>query len=273
MISIIIPLYNKYESISRAIDSVMSQTYCDWELVVIDDGSTDDSKDIVASYTDPRIKYYYQTNAGVSTARNNGVEKANGEWIVFLDADDYLTPEALEIFIGLYNEFGTGFCAANYKVGYNGEIFDTVSKRRRGILENNYKSWYFHEYYPGRMSSFMVKRDLVLKHKFRGDLTRYEDCEVMFRILRECKVSYSDNITMVYMDDYKGLSNRAANPFTDFAFNLPFRDASFWQRMVLIHILRSAFHRYPELKLYLFKKYPDCFVYITIDKILKRIYC
>lgn len=267
LISIIIPLYNKSKSIARAMDSVMAQTYPDWELVVVDDGSTDDSKDIVASYIDSRIKFYYQTNAGVSTARNNGVEKANGEWIVFLDADDYLTPNALDIFIGLYKEYGTDFCAANFQSCRNGELKAPFSKREIGILEDNFKSWYYKEYYPGRMSSFMIKRDLMLAHRFRSDLSRYEDCEVMIRVLRNCKVSFSDKVTMVYMDDQKGLSNRASDPQKDFAFHLPFKGASFWERMFLVTILGNAFSRYPEYKSYLLRKYCSYLPYMLLRKI------
>ncbi len=267
MISIVIPLYNKIKSIARAIDSVLAQTYADWELVVIDDGSTDSSKDIVTSYTDPRIKYYYQSNAGVSTARNNGVQKAKGEWIVFLDADDYLTPKALDIFISLYVEYGTDFCAANFQSCKNGELKAPFSKRRRGILDDNFKSWYYREYYPGRMSSFMVNRDLMLSHKFRTDLTRYEDCEVMVRVLRDCKVSFSDKVTMIYTDDQKGLSNRAADPFKDYAFHLMFKDASFWERMYLVTILSNGLSRYPEYKWYLIKSYSIYLPYLIIRKL------
>ena len=100
MISIIIPLYNKATSIKRTIHSVLSQSYTDFELIIINDGSTDNSAEIVnKQFYDKRIRYIYQDNAGVSSARNRGIKEAIGEWILFLDADDVLYPNALKILI------------------------------------------------------------------------------------------------------------------------------------------------------------------------------
>ena len=96
MISGIIPLYNKAESIATALDCVLAQTYQDFEVVVVDDGSTDKGATIVEQYTDPRIRLVCQENAGVSAARNKGIEEAKGEYVAFLDADDEWMPEYLE---------------------------------------------------------------------------------------------------------------------------------------------------------------------------------
>lgn len=86
--SVVIPTYNRATFISKAIESVIHQTYTDWELIVINDGSTDNTKEVITSFTDERIKYFYQQNAERSAARNNGISKATGEWICFLDSDD-----------------------------------------------------------------------------------------------------------------------------------------------------------------------------------------
>ncbi|MBE7442729.1 MAG: glycosyltransferase [Flavobacteriales bacterium] len=95
--SIIIPCYNAEKFIAETIESVLNQTYSNWELIIIDDGSKDNSSKIITSFlTDSRIKYYYQENKGVSTARNNGISKVNGVYIAFLDADDVWTPTNLE---------------------------------------------------------------------------------------------------------------------------------------------------------------------------------
>lgn len=83
MISVIIPLYNKANCIKRTIQSVLSQSYKDFELLIVDDGSTDESKNIVLSITDSRIRYIYKENGGVSSARNFGAQKANSKWLFF----------------------------------------------------------------------------------------------------------------------------------------------------------------------------------------------
>jgi glycosyltransferase involved in cell wall biosynthesis len=94
--SIIIPLYNKEHFVKATIDSVIAQTFQDWEAIIINDGSTDKSADIISEYKDSRIKYYEHENCGVSATRNQGLRLAKGEFIAFLDADDLWQPVFLE---------------------------------------------------------------------------------------------------------------------------------------------------------------------------------
>jgi len=90
LVSVVIPTYNRSLYLKQAIESVQGQTYDNWELVIIDDGSTDDTFDIVKKYSerDKRIKYFRQENAGVAAARNAGISQSHGVWIAFLDDDD-----------------------------------------------------------------------------------------------------------------------------------------------------------------------------------------
>jgi glycosyltransferase involved in cell wall biosynthesis len=96
-VSIIMPTYNNRRYIGQAIQSVLEQSYANWELLIVDDGSVDDTGKVVAGIDDPRISYIYQTNKGVSAARNVGIAAAQGEYIAFLDADDLYQPEKLAI--------------------------------------------------------------------------------------------------------------------------------------------------------------------------------
>ncbi|WP_205672099.1 glycosyltransferase family A protein [Ammoniphilus sp. YIM 78166] len=91
----IIPTYNRGKFITNAIESVLRQTYRDLEIVIIDDGSTDDTRSRVAPYGSP-VRYIYQQNQGVSEARNNGIKQARGKYIAFLDSDDLFLPHKLE---------------------------------------------------------------------------------------------------------------------------------------------------------------------------------
>ncbi|MFV5684499.1 glycosyltransferase family 2 protein [Flavobacterium sp. GB2R13] len=94
--SVIIPLFNKEKFIELTLKSVLNQTFIDFEILIINDGSTDNSAQIIKGFDDPRIRYFYKENAGVSSARNDGIEKAQSNYISFIDADDYWYPDFLE---------------------------------------------------------------------------------------------------------------------------------------------------------------------------------
>jgi len=96
--SVIIPTYNREGFLKKALDSVLKQTFKDFELIVIDDGSTDRTKELIGLFKDERLLYYYQDNHGVAHARNRGLEKAKGEYIAFLDSDDWWKENKLERF-------------------------------------------------------------------------------------------------------------------------------------------------------------------------------
>ena len=104
-VSVVIPLYNKGPYIKRALSSVIDQTFQDFEIIVVDDGSTDNGADVVRSFDDLRIRLIQQENAGVSVARNHGIDEAKAELIAFLDADDEWLPKFLETIIRMRNNF------------------------------------------------------------------------------------------------------------------------------------------------------------------------
>ena len=94
--SVVVPLYNKEQHIARCIKSIMDQTFPDFELIVVNDGSTDGSMDIVAGFEDERLQCIHTENQGVSAARNRGIAEATSKYIALLDADDYWLPQHLE---------------------------------------------------------------------------------------------------------------------------------------------------------------------------------
>ena len=96
-VSVIIPTYNRADVVGGAIQSVLDQTYTDWELIVVDDGSQDNTRDVVASYDDPRIRYIHQDNMKLPGARNTGIRASTGQYIAFLDSDDLFLPGKLQL--------------------------------------------------------------------------------------------------------------------------------------------------------------------------------
>jgi glycosyltransferase involved in cell wall biosynthesis len=106
MVSIILPVYNCQNYIGKAIESVLRQTYHNWELLIVDDGSTDRSPEIVRQYAtgDPRIQVFTRPNGGVSRARNTALEKVRGRYVALLDADDWLPEHSLEVRVQKFKE-------------------------------------------------------------------------------------------------------------------------------------------------------------------------
>ncbi len=115
LFSVIIPTYNRAGIIGRAIESVLAQTYQHWELIVVDDGSTDNTKEIVMSYNDKRIRYFWKENEELNAARNTGIELSEGDYICFLDDDDFYLKEHLYELEKLIRK--NNFDIAIYKMG------------------------------------------------------------------------------------------------------------------------------------------------------------
>lgn len=116
LVSIIMPSYNTASYIRETIQSVMHQTYQNWELIIVDDCSTDNTYEIVASVKDERIKYFYnEKNSGAAVSRNRALREAKGRWIAFLDSDDLWMPEKLEKQIHFMEKNGYSFSYTNYE--------------------------------------------------------------------------------------------------------------------------------------------------------------
>jgi len=181
--SIIIPTYNRAHLISKAIDSVIAQTFVNWELIIVDDGSTDYTKELILSYQekDARIQYVFQENAERSAARNKGIERAKGQYICFLDSDDYFLKERLK---GLYDSIESEkepkhfyYTAITYD--YNGRL-EVRLERMRG-KENVFE--FIVQAIIGAPQAILSK-DILSKEKFNPKWRIGEDMELWLRLAR-----------------------------------------------------------------------------------------
>jgi len=181
-ISVIIPAYNQSHYLGEAIQSVIDQTYPDFELIVVDDGSTDKTAQVACSFLDPRVHYIHQENRGLSAARNTGILRSTGEYLTFLDSDDLFVADKLETLLNaMQRDPSLGLVAGQtILIDENalplGKIFDTP------LPENPV---HFLLWNPISICSMMMHRDWQQKvGLFDENLRAYEDWDMYLRLAR-----------------------------------------------------------------------------------------
>lgn len=241
-ISVIIPLYNKGVLINRAIDSVLSQTYQEFEIVVIDDGSTDDSAAYVKAYNDTRIKYYRKSNGRVSSARNYGITKVAYDWVVFLDADDMLLPNALETFRNMIERYGQTkiFVGKNVwiKQGQSRESYlDAANTHHSDCVYSNHPHFHLwlQKYYSAPRNTAIHRTLLSETGGFDERMSFYEDYEFALRLIGKGSVVYTTEPVAVYFQDGEGLSASSHAIEREMAYYIPeqIQTAGFWHKALL----------------------------------------
>lgn len=209
MISVVIPLFNKRESIATTVESVLLQTDSDFELVIVDDGSTDGSADIVREFHDERIVLISKTNGGVSSARNEGIRHARGEWVAFLDGDDLWERDFLSEINKMVQDFPqTGIVGTSYCYLTGGERIPgnkPMPEGFYGIVDNS--KWDKAHIY---CSTAVCCRKSALEEvgMFDERIAYGEDTDVWWRIMLRYPAAYSNRELAVYRFDE---ANRAMN--------------------------------------------------------------
>lgn len=198
-VSVIIPTYNRAALLNQAIVSVLDQTFTDFELIVVDDGSTDDTPTVVSAFQDRRIRYVYQDNAGRSAARNRGIELARGEYVAFLDSDDLYLPNKLAVQVAVFERspalglVGGGFRQVNEK----GDVLSEVCPWLRFSCLDLH-TWLFA--CPQMPSSVMVQREWLTRvGGFDGSVETAEDWDLFLRLARAgCQMAWVEKLVSAY---------------------------------------------------------------------------
>jgi glycosyltransferase involved in cell wall biosynthesis len=219
MISIIIPLYNKEKAVKETLQSVLNQSYGNFEIIVVDDGSTDNSAQIVKEIKDDRIKFYYKENGGVSAARNYGIFNANSEWVLFLDADDLLENDALETFVYLIKKYpGYLIFTAGFFILNKGNK-DKVSKNDLDYIVNEpLRAFWRKQIFPRTGNTLINKDALSFVGGFDDRVSYNEDYGFNLRLLSNYNVIASGKSVMVYVQDYNNLSSAVIPIESEFAY-------------------------------------------------------
>jgi glycosyltransferase involved in cell wall biosynthesis len=201
---VVIPLYNKELYVKRALDSVLAQTYSDFEIIVIDDGSTDKGPEIVKSYDNQKITFIQQNNTGKSVARNQGIKEANGVIMAFLDADDAWLPHFLETIARLHQAFpeagiyGTAFAHCYPEVS----ILTTYSKEKGEQLLNYFRDFLIHGGPMFCTDTFAAPKSILEAVGLYSEyLTIGEDIDLYGKIALSYPVAYSPSICSCYYLD------------------------------------------------------------------------
>ncbi len=188
-VSVIIPTRNRAELLKRAVKSVLNQTFQDFELIVVSDGSTDTTQAVVESFNDPRIIFFrHDTSQGASAARNTGLSRAQALYSAFLDDDDEWLPGKLEKQVGLIEELpdtvGMVYCWMDY-YDRQGQIIH----RHHPVLKGNVFSQVLDAQRLGGCPTLLVRRQVIKKVEgFDESLPRGNDGDFIRRICRECEV-------------------------------------------------------------------------------------
>lgn len=232
IISVVIPLYNKEASIAQSLKSVLSQEYDDFEVVIVDDGSTDGSGGVVEAINDPRIRLIKQENGGPSKARNTGVKNAKGEWILFLDADDEMLPEALEFFSEKIQKNADADMFLGEVIVNNGKTEHLAVEYKEGVVRNPFKSHVFGRLYQCSGTT-VYRKTIVEENPFDERVRRYEDLQRIFKLYSKYSLYLCHKPVAKINLEFSAASRARKDIKEDFLGHLDFKGKSFWEKMAL----------------------------------------
>ncbi len=230
-VSIILPTYNRVDWLPKSIESVLSQTYQDWELIIWDDGSTDNTTQLISSYEDKRIRFFSQKNHGKSHSLNQALRKANGKYVAFLDDDDQWLPEKLSIQIEyLQNHLEVDILFSNFvninlangtsNIGFNQtlEALNKLSVKKLdgqlNLIESGLLEGIFLLNFIAFDTVIMKKHVLANIEGFNEGLRNSEDTLCWTELsLRGAKFAYSEDILMKRYKPIDSLSSPSIETF------------------------------------------------------------
>jgi glycosyltransferase involved in cell wall biosynthesis len=205
LVSVIIPCYNHGRFLAEAIESVRRQTYTRYEIVVVDDGSSDNTAEVSTRF--PEVKYVHQANAGLSAARNTGVEKSNGKFLVFLDADDWLYDDAIESNLTFFrNREDLAFVS-----GWHTKVDEwncPLEMDEQVVVASNHYENLLRGNYIGMHAAVMYARWVFTEFEFDTALKACEDYDLYFKITRRHPVVSHNKTIAAYRIHGKNMSSR-----------------------------------------------------------------
>lgn len=212
MVSIIVPIYNAENYLRRCVDSILNQEYTDYELLLVNDGSTDASGDICEEYgdRDPRVIVIQKENTGVSDSRNRALDRARGKYLQFLDSDDWITPDATRLFVRAAEEYGCDMVISDFYRVVGERLSTKGDIEEEGVLTREEFAAHMMEnpadFYYGVLWNKLYRRDIVEEHNLRmdTDINWCEDFMFNLEYIRYAKVFYALHAPIYYYVKRKG---------------------------------------------------------------------
>lgn len=202
MVSIIIPSYNRENTIIRSVESVLHQTYPDIEVIIVDDGSTDSTLSMLNSIDDDRLIIIHQDHKGACAARNKGIEVARGQYIAFHDSDDTCRPNRIEMELNALLENDADFICGNVLTHMNGKMFVAPNKKS-GWLTN------FDDMFNITTMTFLGKASVFKNYHFDPMMPRWQDLDLLLSICGKVSIYFCQEIMCDY---YREGDSMSLNP-------------------------------------------------------------
>lgn len=203
VISVIIPCFNHAHFLSEAIQSVLSQSYKNTEIIVVDDGSSDHTKDIATAF--PRVHYVHQTNQGLSAARNTGIKQSHGQYLVFLDADDLLFPDALEI-NSMYLQHNPSLAFVSGWHNKVNEWKQPIEQDQQRVVTDSHYLHLLMGNYIGMHATVLYQRWVFDEFQFDISLSACEDYDLFLRVARKYPIENHNQMIATYRIHGKNMS-------------------------------------------------------------------
>lgn len=249
MITIVIPLYNKALSVKKTLESVLNQSFKDFEILVVNDGSTDNSVSVVKSIADHRIRIVDKQNGGVSSARNLGIREAKYNWIAFLDADDNWKSNHLQNIVNVIeNKTTEGFIATAFiQTKKSLEDYNVFSAQKEGL--QNYFDVASINGFPVHSSAVCINKEILKKIQFKVNLTLGEDNELFARIGREHLVYFICEPTSYYILEAENKATQKEHPIiNDYLYQIDFERGDISNNERKYYVILIFYHLYKFLK-------------------------
>ena len=203
-VSVIIPTYNRMPLVKEAIDSVLQQSFSDFELIIVDDGSTDGTHELIETIKEPRIKYFYKENGGVASARNFGYAKARGEFICNLDSDDLWEPNFLEVMISELEEhsnYGAAYCRRKI-LHQNGRVVEDKNMEEPKSGRVTEELFLKKSLVPIHTSGTCFRSQSIEGFRYEESLQNAADYDYWLRISTEIKFLFVPECSFIYRKDH-----------------------------------------------------------------------